>query len=62
MTTTFTRLGLSLLAASCVVAHDQYVMGVAPTTTATEPDWFKTRPQSFQGNSTWPPKPLDVLD
>ncbi|OOF91715.1 hypothetical protein ASPCADRAFT_177108 [Aspergillus carbonarius ITEM 5010] len=24
-------------------------MGVAPTTTATEPDWFKTRPQSFQG-------------
>ncbi|CAK48535.1 uncharacterized protein An15g07000 [Aspergillus niger] len=38
---------LFLLLVSCVSANDQYVMGVAPTTT--EPEWFKTRPQSFQG-------------
>ncbi|GKZ66189.1 hypothetical protein AnigIFM50267_011029 [Aspergillus niger] len=38
---------LFLLLVSCVSANDQYVMRVAPTTT--EPEWFKTRPQSFQG-------------
>ncbi|RDH31170.1 histidine phosphatase superfamily [Aspergillus welwitschiae] len=38
---------LFLLLVLCVSANDQYVMGVAPTTT--EPEWFKTRPQSFQG-------------
>ncbi|GKZ28335.1 hypothetical protein AbraIFM66950_003592 [Aspergillus brasiliensis] len=37
---------LPLLLCSRVSANDQYVMGVAPTTT--EPEWFKTRPQSFQ--------------
>ncbi|RAL04804.1 histidine phosphatase family protein [Aspergillus ibericus CBS 121593] len=47
MTTTMTWLGLFLLAALCVAAPEQYVMRV-PTPT-TEPDWFKTRPQSFQG-------------
>ncbi|GCB27498.1 3-phytase A [Aspergillus awamori] len=38
---------LFLLFVLCVSANDQFVMGVAPTTT--EPEWFKTRPQSFQG-------------
>ncbi|GLB07241.1 hypothetical protein AtubIFM57258_002570 [Aspergillus tubingensis] len=38
---------LTLLVVSYVSANNQYVIGVAPTTT--EPEWFKTRPQSFQG-------------
>lgn len=37
----------ALLVVSYVSANNQYVIGVAPTTT--EPEWFKTRPQSFQG-------------